>query len=410
MVWVCANLWWLLFAACGGAIGYSVAVVWRVRRGLRAAAPVDGLKDRAAPEGGWPSVCVVVPAHNEEGVIGRLAGSLLAQEYPALRVVFALDRCTDGTRGEIERVCGGDARVEIVEIDECPDDWAGKTHAAHRGVADSVAAGSAECLLFTDADTWFASYCVRAAVSAVRERGVGMVSLLSTLEARSVWELALQPAAVMALMRQHPLDRVNSPRSRRAFANGQFMLFEAGAYRAIGGHGGVRDKLLEDLAFAYALKHGGGSWAVLPAGGALRCRMYDSRGAFLEGWRRIYMESARRMPGRLRWWGAEFLVTGTLVPLGALASVVVGGWCAFARGDGMSWVLFACGIAAVVCWFVATARVWRAQGAAWWSAVLAPYGAAVVAGVMFGAAGDLARRRVVRWGGREYTLEPRAKG
>ena len=241
-----------------------------------------------------------------------------------MRVVFALDRCTDDTRAVIERAAQSDPRVEIVTIESCPDDWAGKTHAAHRGVNDSTSAHDADLLLFTDADTWFAPFCVRAAVSAMRERDSLMLSLLSTLDAHTLWEHALQPTAVMALLRQHPLDRVNSPRTRRAFANGQFMLFDARAYRAVGGHAAVKDDLLEDIAFAYLYKNSDRAWSVLPAGEALRCRMYDSRRAFLDGWRRIYLESARRIPKRLRKWGAEFIVTGTLAPLASALALLSG--------------------------------------------------------------------------------------
>lgn len=406
MGWLLDLLWIPLLGACAATIGYAVAVTVRVRRGLRAAPPVDTWSDAAAPPAGWPPVCIVIPAHNEEAVVARLVASLLAQDYPALSVVFALDRCTDDTRAEIERAAANDPRFELVEIASCPDDWAGKTHAAHQGVARSTAAPNAELLLFTDADTWFAPYCVRAAVSAMRERGSDMLSLLSTLDAHALWEHALQPAAVMALLRQHPLDRVNSPRTRRAFANGQFMLFDADAYRAIGGHEGVKDDLLEDIAFAYALKNDGCTWSVLPAGGALRCRMYDSRRAFLDGWRRIYLESGRRIPKRLRKWGAEFVLTGAVAPVACALALVLG---ALSRGA-IGWTLVGAGGLALACWGVATARVWRAQGAPAWAVVFAPYASCVIGGVMFAAARDLVHRRTVRWGGRSYTLEPRSHG
>jgi len=400
---LCSALWIPLLLCCVATIAYAIAVLVRVRRGFRAAPPVDQWAD-APLDDDAPTVCVVVPAHNEEAVVARLVESLLAQHYPSLRAVFALDRCADNTRAAIERAANNDPNIEIVEIDSCPDDWAGKTHAAHRGVSDSTFAKDADLLLFTDADTWFAPFCVRAAVSAMRQRDALMLSLLSTLDAHTLWERALQPAAVMALLRQHPLDRVNSPRNRRAFANGQFMLFDATAYRAIGGHAAVKDDLLEDIAFAYRFKHSGRAWSVLPAGDALRCRMYDSHPAFLSGWRRIYLESSRRTPKRLRNWGVEFILTGALAPLACALALLTGLACAGDRAHALT-ITAALALAS---WFFATSRVWRAQGAPAWTAILAPYASLVIAKIMFDAAKDLVHRREVTWGGRSYTLEPRS--
>lgn len=47
----------------------------------------------------WPDVTVLVPAHNEERVIGGMLDALLAQDYPVdqLRIVPVNDRSTDGT-------------------------------------------------------------------------------------------------------------------------------------------------------------------------------------------------------------------------------------------------------------------------------------------------------------------------
>lgn len=52
----------------------------------------------------WPDVTVLVPAHNEERVIAGMLDALLAQDYPAHRLVIAPinDRSTDGTAAIIE--------------------------------------------------------------------------------------------------------------------------------------------------------------------------------------------------------------------------------------------------------------------------------------------------------------------
>ncbi|MGP1309889.1 MAG: glycosyltransferase, partial [Phycisphaerales bacterium] len=90
----------LVFFAGACAVYWTVGLIkildglfggFSARRGLTMPVP------RSA-DGEAKSVCVVVPCYNEEAAVGTLVRSLLAQDYPALRVVFALDRCTDGTR------------------------------------------------------------------------------------------------------------------------------------------------------------------------------------------------------------------------------------------------------------------------------------------------------------------------
>ncbi len=110
------------------------------------------LARRDPPEG---RVCVVVPAHNEQGKIGRLVASLKAQSHEDLRVVLCLDRCTDGTFDEARDAIGDDERFEVIQLGACPADWAGKVHAVFTGVETSRGAAGADWLLFTDADTEF---------------------------------------------------------------------------------------------------------------------------------------------------------------------------------------------------------------------------------------------------------------
>ena len=106
-------------------------------------------------------VCVVVPAYNEARVIAGLVASLRAETYPQLRFVLALDRCTDDTAALARAAIAGDERFEIIEIDACPADWAGKVHAVHAGVTRSRGAADADFLLFADADTLFSPGALR---------------------------------------------------------------------------------------------------------------------------------------------------------------------------------------------------------------------------------------------------------
>ena len=218
-------------------------------------------------------ITVIIPAHNEAEVIGGLVASLRAQDHPAFRVVLALDRCTDETGKIAREAIGDDSRFLIMEIDTCPEGWAGKVNAVCQAVAwttehrwtsennwtrddsESSESGRPGLLLFTDADCTFEPEALRAAAALLAERGLHLLSFLNELGTAAWYEWIAQPIAGFELMRQYPLLRVNRGGDRqRAFANGQFLLFDEDAYHAIGGHEAVKDELLEDIALARLIK------------------------------------------------------------------------------------------------------------------------------------------------------------
>ena len=402
----------------GAAVYYAIVLgrVLRARRTIPTARAGLSMETPLRPDGSVPPVCVVVPAHNEQDVIADLVASLLAQDYPDLRVVLALDRCDDATQ-ERARAAGAradgspDPRLEIVEVRECPDDWAGKVHAAHRGVVDSAGARGAELLLFADADTVFEPGLVRASVALLEARALDMLSLLSTLTTDRWFERLVQPAAAFELVRQFPLDLVNREGSRRSFANGQFMLFRRAAYEEIGGHGAVREELLEDIAFARRIQHRRWSFrlGVFLADGLLRCRMYDSWPAFVRGWKRIYTEAAKRYPGRLRRNAWRLRLVGVLLPLGALGAVVAGVAGALAASDPTLGVVAASlGAAGLAAFAWASGLVFAEQRAPLAWLALYPVGAWLVSGIKLKAASDLTAGRATEWAGRRYTREVNA--
>jgi len=129
----------LILTLCAVGSGVYWGIVWarvlQTQRGLPTARMGLGLPAaRELQEDGpahppAPTVCVIIPAHNEQATIAGLATSLRLQDYPRFRVIFALDRCTDGTEAALRRAIDGDHRFDIVLIHQCPEGWAGKVHA-----------------------------------------------------------------------------------------------------------------------------------------------------------------------------------------------------------------------------------------------------------------------------------------
>lgn len=346
-------------------------------------------------------VCVIVPAHNEAGNIATLIRSLRAQDYDRLRVVLALDRCTDDTAGVARDEIGDDHRFEVFEIDECPDDWAGKVHAAHCGFTRSEHASSAHVLIFTDADTWFDPSCVRASVALAEHRELDLLSLFSTLTTETWFEQTVQLSASFELARQFPLNKVNKSdrESRRAFANGQFMLFTSDCYRAIGGHEAVKDAILEDIAFARKVYHNNLRGGLLFADNMLRCSMYDSWSEFVRGWKRIYTESANREIKRLRRYSLRAPITGSLLPIGSLCCVAF----ALAFGDTPTriahGVIGSSGLAAWISAMIVISISSRSQIRHFPKNLL---GALLVGWIFRQAASDLSKGNPTQWGGKAY--------
>lgn len=390
--------------SAAGAVYYTVVLV-RVAVARRALPRLRSALAEEPPKG-WPPLCVVVPAHNEEDVVEGLARSLLAQDYPDLSLVFALDRCTDDTETRLRSVLGSDPRAEVVIIDHCPDDWAGKTHAIHRGVTDSRGAAGARLLLFADADTIFEPELCRAAVATLRQRNLGLLSLLSELSSDLWFERFIQPAAGFELIRQYPLDSVNAEEKPRAFANGQFMLFDREVYDRLGGHALVKSELLEDIAFARQMnrrrKREGSRWGVLMPDGLLHCRMYRSWEAFQRGWQRIYTEASSRRPDRLREWAFRQIVTGVMLPAGAVMSIGAGVSMLILPDRPLAITLIATGVASLVIMFVALSRIYRDQGLPALYALTYPFGALWVARLLWRAARDLRGGVATEWAGRAY--------
>jgi len=298
----------------------------------------------AGPQG---LVSIIVPAKDEEANIAAALETLLAQDYPEIEIIVVDDRSTDGTADVVRRVAERDARVRLVQVAELPEGWFGKPHAMHVGAGEA----RGRWLLFVDADCRQAPHSVRAGVHFLADAGGDMLSLWPVLEMHGFWENVVQPVAGSVLVAWFRPDRVNDPRRRVAFANGQYILFRREVYEAVGGHAAVRSELVEDIAMARIVK--GAGHRLLNAVGAdlFTTRMYDSLRAMYWGWARIY--------------GGGFKSAGRLVAVMALTFlftlfpflVLAGAACAVAAGARAPWVLATLGLsAAAIVFILATMR------------------------------------------------------
>lgn len=401
-----------ILLALGSVCSLFLAIYWivglfQIRASFRKLPTArDGLA-LAAAKPPTASVCVVVPAHNEEAVIATLIRSLRTQDYPDLRVVLALDRCTDRTVEIARQEIAGDARFQIVQVRGCPKRWAGKVNAVWRGVFRGGAL-DADLLLFADADTIFDPGCVRASVALLEDRRLDLLSLASTLTHDRWFELLAQPAASLELLRQFPLLKSNRETDRRPFANGQFMLFRKSAYVAIQGHPLVHAEILEDLAFADNIDRLGYRPGVLLADGMLTCRMYHSWPEFKKGWMRIYSEAASRKPDRLR--ASAWSLRGIMTALPTAAMLTLAGGITLAPGGlwpGLEPAAIILSAVALAVWLSAMVTIVRLGKGPLWTALVTPIGGWLVSSIMLRAATNLQQGRPTEWGNKKYARDAR---
>jgi cellulose synthase/poly-beta-1,6-N-acetylglucosamine synthase-like glycosyltransferase/peptidoglycan/xylan/chitin deacetylase (PgdA/CDA1 family) len=108
--------------------------------------------DRAVMPDPEPSVTVLIPAHNEEGVIVQTVTSVLASDVRNLHVIVVNDGSTDDTGALLEANFSEDARVRIV-------------HQVNRGKAAALrlamSQAQSEIVVTIDADTEIESDAIR---------------------------------------------------------------------------------------------------------------------------------------------------------------------------------------------------------------------------------------------------------
>ncbi len=174
----------------------------------------------------WPSVVAVVPARNEEAVIGDSLGSLLGQDYPgAFRVVLVDDHSEDATRTVAKGLSDDAGRLTVASSRPLPTGWSGKLWAVAEGVAQAVVlVPETRYLLLTDADIRHDPGSVRRLVAKAEAERLDMVSLMVLLDHRGFGAGLLIPAFVFFFQKLYPFPWVNDPAHPMAAAAGGCIL------------------------------------------------------------------------------------------------------------------------------------------------------------------------------------------
>jgi glycosyltransferase involved in cell wall biosynthesis len=225
---------------------------------------------------------VIVPARNEEDCLGACLQSLVSQSEEIFKLgkdweLMVVDDHSSDSTLEIAR---GFAGVTVMEAGKLETGWTGKTNA----VWTAAKRARGRWLLFTDADTIHEPGNLRRAMHEAERNKVGMLSYSPRQMVSGLWQRSLMPLVFCELALAYPPAKVSDPNQRIAAANGQFLLVEREAYRRLGGHAAVADKVLEDVELAFLAKRRRVGLRFRYAEDALAARMYRSTAAMIEGW------------------------------------------------------------------------------------------------------------------------------
>lgn len=245
-----------------------------------------------------PEVSICIPARNEAHSIERCVRSVMAQQYPNLNAYVLDDRSTDGTARILEKLSDTfSQKLTVLAGDPKPDSWLGKSWACHQ--LSQKATG--DILIFIDADTWLEPQTTAKVVRSMGRDIVEFVTIWPQQKLGTFWEKIVIPLVYFALLTLLPVRYVHSnPKWLPAFlrkkiaplfsaACGQFMAFKRNAYKKIGGHQSVKDQVVEDVELAKNLKRAGYSMRMYHGKKAVSCRMYTSRNALWEGFRKNFL-------------------------------------------------------------------------------------------------------------------------
>jgi hopene-associated glycosyltransferase HpnB len=214
-------------------------------------------KETSVPELNGPmrSVAVVVPARNEESVVGRAIASLVHQNYPGpLHIFLVDDHSTDATIA----AAGQHERLTIIQARPLPEGWTGKLWAVSEGLQQAVPM-QPDYILLTDADIVHAPDNIAGLVARAESGRLDLVSYMVKLQCQTLAERALIPAFVFFFFKLYPPAWISRRDRRDAGAAGGCMLLRAPTLAHIGGIAAIQSELIDDCALARAVKQAGGA-------------------------------------------------------------------------------------------------------------------------------------------------------
>jgi len=218
------------------------------------------------------SLTTIIPARNEEPVIGRAI-----QSFPLNEVIVVDDFSADAT-SEIARRAG----ATVIQPPPLKRGVMGKNNACFAG-SQLV---NTDWMVFVDADTWYRPEFAQSLVNYAKKENLSLATVFLKQECVTVWEKMILPYAFALYFCGVNASAVNGSSGSESLANGQCMLWKRSAYEFVGGHGTVATSVIEDVDLARLAKRHSLRLRVLRAEHLGSVRMYDGLGAIWAGFQK----------------------------------------------------------------------------------------------------------------------------
>jgi glycosyltransferase involved in cell wall biosynthesis len=264
------------------------------------------------------AVSVLIPARNEERVIGASLASLLASRGVEIEIVVLDDASTDRTSEIVRSFAEKDARVRLRTSAPLPSGWNGKQHACYA----LAQAARSDVLCFLDADVRLAPEALASMNAFLRRSGSDLVSGFPHQETETPLECLLLPLIHFVLLSYLPLAGMRAlPAPRFAVGCGQFLMARRDAYRKSGGHAEIRTTMHDGLLLPHLFRRNGLRTDIADLTHLATCRMYHNAS---EVWRGLAKNATEGMAAPARILPFTFLLfCGQVLPLLLAISVAV---------------------------------------------------------------------------------------
>lgn len=248
---------------------------------------------RAIPPGeSIPDCMVVIPARNEEGVVGGAV-----QSFPPDTVIVVDDQSTDRTADESREAGAG-----VLEAPSLVEGELGKANACMAGARILTS----RWILFADADTRYQPGFLDSAVRYAEAGGLALLSVHLTPRPQTFVEHLTEPYAAALFF-----SSASTGRDPAAMFRGQCILARRQAYEFIGGHAAVGRFLAEDMKLALLAKRHRMSFAVARAANLGHVRNYAGWEGLWRGIERHVFRLVQVNP----WTGLTILLTALAAAL-----------------------------------------------------------------------------------------------
>jgi ceramide glucosyltransferase len=198
----------------------------------------------------WPRVAVILPLKGVDGDTAANVESLLKQDYPEYRLIFAVESGEDPVVGLLKGYAEGDSRVEIV-VAGAADCRGQKVHNQLAAVARTTERD--DVLAFMDADARPNPGWLRALVAPLTRDRIG-----ATTGYRYYYPVKPHPANKIVMLLNAQVAATFGP-YRRTMAWGGSMAIRRADFFGFGVHEHWQHALSDDYVLTWCVKHKAGT-------------------------------------------------------------------------------------------------------------------------------------------------------